>query len=268
MIEIDESGFDTEVIAASHEQLVLVDFWAPWCGPCRMLGPVLEQAEARASGKVRLVKINSDENMELSARFGVRSIPFVLAFRDGEPVDQFVGALPLGQVEAFIERLLPRPGAESVASGLRALADGRYEEAADALAQALALDPDNEELRADASRALVHAGRADEAAAAFEPLRPKSTTDKRLGALALIVDGCAEAAPVDDTEVARAAAAAREALCRADWPQAMDAALRVVQTDRAWHDEAGRRLMLAAFEFCDDKALVSGFRRKLAASLN
>ncbi|MEZ5654124.1 MAG: thioredoxin [Burkholderiaceae bacterium] len=267
MIEIDQSQFQNEVIEASHQQLVLVDFWAPWCGPCRMLGPVLEQAEARAGGRVKLVKINSDENPQLSAQFGVRSIPFVMAFSGGRPVDQFVGALPLGQVEAFIAKCQPRPGADQVSAGLAALADGRYQQAAQSLTQALAQDSGNTELRVDTVRAMLHAGTPG-VEEAFQPIAAQAATDKRIAALALLVAAGAEPAPVSDLPADRAIAAAGQALLAADWPAAMAAALEAVRADRGHREELGRRLMLAAFEFCPDKALVSAYRRQLAASLN
>ncbi len=100
--------FEKDVIAASTLAPVLVDFWAPWCGPCKTLGPMLEKLEAEAAGKWKLVKVNVDENQELAAHFQVRSIPHVMAFADGRPVDQFVGVLPEGQLREFIDRLVPQ----------------------------------------------------------------------------------------------------------------------------------------------------------------
>jgi putative thioredoxin len=108
MKETDDLHFDTDVIAASRERPVLVDFWAPWCGPCRALGPVLERIDAAMGGAVRIVKVNVDDNPETARRYGVRSIPYVVAFRDGKAVDQFVGALPQAQVQAFVDRQLAR----------------------------------------------------------------------------------------------------------------------------------------------------------------
>ena len=108
MKETDDLHFDADVIVASRERPVLVDFWAPWCGPCRALGPVLERVEAAMGGAVRIVKVNVDDNPEAARRYGVRSIPFVVAFRDGKPVDQFIGAQPQAQVQSFVDRLATR----------------------------------------------------------------------------------------------------------------------------------------------------------------
>ena len=99
--------FQRDVLDASATTPVVVDFWAPWCGPCRALGPILEKLEREYAGRFRLVKVNSDEEQELAAAFNVRSIPYVVAFRSGKPVAQFLGALPEGQVRAFIEKLFP-----------------------------------------------------------------------------------------------------------------------------------------------------------------
>jgi putative thioredoxin len=113
-MDVDTRSFDREVIEASRTQPVVVDFWAPWCGPCRALGPVLETVAGTFAGRVKLVKINSDENQELSTTFGVRSIPNVIAFKDGRMVAQFLGAVPESQVRTFFEKLLPSPAEEAL----------------------------------------------------------------------------------------------------------------------------------------------------------
>ena len=105
MIDTTQDNFIRDVIDASRESPVLVDFWAPWCGPCRVLGPMLEKLEREYDGRFHLVKVNSDQNPDLSAQFGVRSIPYVVAFVDGKPVNAFVGALPESQLRTFVDKI-------------------------------------------------------------------------------------------------------------------------------------------------------------------
>jgi len=141
--------FEQDVITASTLAPVLVDFWAPWCGPCKSLGPMLEKLEAEAAGKWKLVKVNVDENQELAAHFQVRSIPHVVAFADGQPVDQFIGVLPEGQLREFIERLVPEGADAARLDAQSALAEGRRDDAYEALQAALAYDPGFDEARMD-----------------------------------------------------------------------------------------------------------------------
>ena len=279
MIDANQTNFEQEVIEASREIPVLVDFWAPWCGPCRALGPLLEKVERESAGQFRLVKVNSDENPELSAAFSVRSIPFVLLFRDGAPVDSFVGALPEGQIKAFLAKHLPRPGDDALAQARAAMGAGRREEAVEALRTALAVNPALDDARVDYVRALLQLGRAADARIAFEPLKARASADLKFAALALLIDA-AEATAALPSE-----AAAREALekapddlearwqlaqwlmTRGRWQQAMDELLAIVSRDRKFREDAGRKGMLAVFELCEDASLVREYRRKLASGL-
>lgn len=164
MIDTHLASFDADVLAVSHQVPVLADFWAPWCGPCNVLGPLLEKLEAEAQGRIRLVKINADENAQLCAEYGVRSLPTVVAFVDGEPVDQFVGALPEGQLRAFIDRIVPNPAEMARRVAREALTAGKPEVARDALQAALALDPAHDEVRLDLVDVLLGMGEVDGAA--------------------------------------------------------------------------------------------------------
>jgi len=168
MLDTTQQSFTADVVEASRHTPVLVDFWAPWCGPCRTLSPLLAAAEAEYQGRLKVVKINVDENQELAARFGVRSIPYVVAFVDGEAADSFVGVLPAEALRRFIGRLLPDPAEIERGKAQQLLAAGDADGAARALRAAIAIDPHRDAARMDLAQVLLeHSaddGRLDEAA--------------------------------------------------------------------------------------------------------
>ncbi|HZZ12420.1 MAG TPA: thioredoxin [Paraburkholderia sp.] len=275
--------FEQDVIAASTLAPVLVDFWAPWCGPCKSLGPMLEKLEAEAAGKWKLVKVNVDENQELAAHFQVRSIPHVMAFADGQPVDQFVGVLPEGQLREFLDRLVPQGADAARLEAQTALAEGRREDAYDALQAALAYDPGFEEARMDRIEMLLQDNRVEEARTEVDLLSPKTTQgiDARFNAIKTTLDALDAAAELPPTDALEAKVAAHpddlEArfdlasalIARRKYEGALDNLLVIVQRDRTFRDDIGRKTMLSVFDLAAHQPeLVAQWRRKLSAALN
>ncbi|RYY94599.1 MAG: thioredoxin, partial [Comamonadaceae bacterium] len=184
MIDVTIENFEQEVIAASMTQPVLVDFWAPWCGPCKALGPILEKLETAYGGAFKLAKINSDDEQQLAGAFGIRSIPTVVLLKNGQPVDGFQGALPEGQVREFLDKhvqaIEPEPEEEELPDPAAADPAVQLEQ----LAHAVADDANNDDARFSYVKALLLAGREAEARQAFEPAANKATVVRRIDALA------------------------------------------------------------------------------------
>jgi putative thioredoxin len=279
-IDVTTATFQAEVIEASKTVPVVVDFWAPWCGPCRVLKPILEKLAAEYGGRFKLAKVNSDENQEIAAAFGVRSIPDVMAFRDGKAVSHFLGALPESQVRAFIDRLIPSPSEieRARAASLREAADLAGAETA--LRRALELDAANDPARLDLAELLVEAKRPDEAEPLLEAVRPDVDLDARVATLRAAIafarssqSGTGEAglrsriaADPNDHE-ARLALAGTYA-GRRRYREALDELLEIVRRNKDWKDGEARRQILAIFNLADkDPDLVSDYRRKLASAL-
>jgi putative thioredoxin len=276
--DVGDADFETAVVARSREVPVLLDCWAPWCGPCRVLKPMLEKLAAAYEGRFVLAKLNSDENPQVAALLGLRSIPHVVLFKDGRPVDQFSGALPEGQLRAFLDAHLQPP---SEAERLRRqAAKAPPAEAETLLRQALALEPDDPELITDLAEQLA-ARRPDEARALLAGI-PEVLREPRQQALQARLDFAALQPAGDEAALReRVAADAKDfdarfdlaALLahRGDFAAAFDELLEIVLRDRSEgraQRERARARMVEWFTLCTDAAVVEPARRRLAMYLN
>ena len=268
MIEVTMKNFEADVIAASMTQPILIDFWAPWCAPCKSLGPVLEQLEEAYAGRFTLVKINSDEEQQLAQAFGIRSIPTCILMIGGKPVDGFTGAQSAAQVRTLLDKHLPSQGeliAEvEVDEAQELLQAGDLHAALAKLADALAADPANDDTRYDYIRLLIELGGLEEAEAALAPKLAEIPRKLRFEALAqwlsaitFIAGGAYADWSIEqfdekigqnkrdfDTRFAKA----RLLMAAGEWTAAMDELLEIIMRDKKWQDEAPRKAFVAILE--------------------
>jgi putative thioredoxin len=277
---VTDENFDELVIEASHHTPVVVDVWAPWCGPCRMLTPVLDKLAEEYAGRFVLAKVNADENPEISGRYNVRSIPSVMAFVEGEVVDQFLGAQPESGVRQFIDQILPTPAALLRREAAAQRASGAIEVALEALQRAAALEPRNEEVLADLIDVLLDLRRSDEATQAGTRLRALMPSSQRAARALARLDLSANAGEETDVGTLEARIAAhpddldaRLSLARTyasqqSHEQALAQLLEILHRDRKFGDDVARKTMLALFELLGaDHPLVRKYRKALAAAL-
>jgi putative thioredoxin len=270
-------NFDTEVLEKSRQILVVVDFWAEWCAPCRVLMPLLQKLAEDYQGKFVLAKVNTDKQQELAARWGIRSLPTVKFFRNGKVVDEFLGAQPEVAIRGIVDQHLPRESDALRTAARTALRDGDTPRALSLLHKALAMDPDRLPVKLDLADALLHDGKVHDAEKLLAglPLQQREEEEvKSLSAKIELARALQSAPPVsvlseriaanpDDLSSRYLLGAAHAA--GGDYAAALEQFFEIMKRDRRFDDDIGRRSLLNVFKLLgDDHELVQQYRRKMA----
>ncbi len=280
ILDTTAATFATDVIDASSRVPVIVDFWAPWCGPCRVLKPILEKLATEYGGRFRLAKLNTDEHQEIAGRYGIRGIPNVKAFVDGVVADEFTGALPESGVRAFIAKLLPSGGEALRRDARKSIADGDFEAAEKKLQEALLAEPSLHAARIELAELLVARQAYDDADGVIAPL-PERDRDQRYEKLMMQIGFWKRGKELPALKELAARlerepnnpqlrfALAERLIAEGQFESALEELIVVVRSTRGDARDQARKSMIRVFTLNADQAdLVSRFRRLLAAALN
>jgi putative thioredoxin len=275
VLEVTDATFATAVLEASKTRPVVVDFWAPWCGPCRVLGPIIEKVAAETDGAVLLVKLNTDENPRTATQYRIQGIPAVKAFADGKLKSEFTGAIPEVQVRAFFKKLLPSEAEIAAGEAQRLAANGDHAAAEQAYRDVLAKTPGNPDAVVGLAAILIARGESDDAAALLE----RAPTDRRAKVLKhrLFLEGFAARHGAENLET-DAASNPRDPRARYRWgvllaareqyEPALDELIESVRLDRAMADGAARKAVLAVFDILGlDSPVTREYQRRLSSVL-
>ena len=278
VFDVGQDNFETDVLQASLDTPVLIDFWAEWCEPCKTLGPMLEKLASEYNGAFRLGKVDVEKHQQLAAMFGIRSIPTVMLVKDGQIADGFAGALPEGQLREFLGRHV-QPLDGEAANDAAPAPEESPEEVIARLQQAIASEPDRPELKLDLALALMRGGQTDAADAQLNALPANLATDARAVRLRnqLELSRALQGAPTLSTLHQRVDADGNDweardllgvrLLLENDAAAGLDQFLAILQKARDWNDGQAKKRLLAAFSTLDDAELVGRYRRRMASLL-
>ena len=280
--DVSQADFQEQVVEASFQQPMVIDFWAPWCAPCKVLKPILEKLADEYGGKFKLAKVNSDENQEIAARYAVRGIPSVKAMVDGKVVNEFTGALPESAVRDWLDKIIPSPAEELRREAQKLVDAGDLDGALQKLAEASRLDPNNEVVRVDSAEILLAQDKPDEAQRLLDTLKDidilKDVRVLQLKAQVRLAEmkeegeseaSLAAAVKANENDLEARFKLANVLIASNRLAEGMDQLLEIVRRDRGFREDIGRKTLLDVFNLLGGHGeLVATFRRKLAALLN
>ncbi len=275
IVEITNNNYQSDIIERSRQVPVLVDFWAPWCQPCQMLMPVLASLAEQYQGKFILAKINTEDQQELAAQFGIRSIPTVKLFRNGEAVDEFAGALPESEIRKFLDKHIPRESDALVDQAEQLLLQGDIDNALTLLEQAKASDPANSNIDIALAQAYAAAGNAEKALEITDQLpaefqdKPEIQVLRGLLFFEQLLDGAPSESELqerlnrDDNDSEARYLLAAQYVVNQRYEDAAQALLELMRKDRNYGDDAARKALLKLFDILGDDPLAPRYRSRM-----